>query len=112
MTSKAMVMLSIPVPREALTMIAAPPDTLSQMNVEQATGVPARTFLEMIRRPGFPVRVTKLGRLRVVDRLAFVGHVRGLGETVRDAEARAEGTEPDGESELLEELGLEQRKKR
>lgn len=51
---------------------APPPDTLTQHNVEQATGIPAAVFLAMVRRLGFPVPVAKIGNLRLVERRAFV----------------------------------------
>jgi hypothetical protein len=52
---------------------AAPlPVTITQHNVEYAIGIPAQVFLALIRRPWFPVRVGKIGNLRVVDRVAFV----------------------------------------
>ena len=69
------------IPEKAVRIIAAPPDTLTQRNVEAATGIPPRVYLDLIRSPGFPVRVTKVGKLRVVSRLAFLAWLEqeGLG---------------------------------
>lgn len=66
----ACVMLAIP--NEAIRVTAAPPDTISQRNVEVATGVPSRAYLEAVRDPGFPLPVTRLGKLRIVNRAAFI----------------------------------------
>ncbi|XXY47155.1 hypothetical protein WME91_44845 [Sorangium sp. So ce269] len=51
---------------------------LSQKNVEAVTGIPARVFLDTIRAPGFPLLITKLGKLRLVPREAFVAYLRAL----------------------------------
>lgn len=61
---------------EALTFVAAPPETLSQRNVEAVTGIPARNYLEAIRAPDFPLEVSRLGKLRIVDRASFVTWLR------------------------------------
>ncbi|AGP40268.1 hypothetical protein [Sorangium cellulosum] len=53
---------------------------LSQKNVEAVTGIPARVFLDTIRAPGFPLPVTKLGKLRLVPREAFVAYLRARNE--------------------------------
>lgn len=99
------VMLSIPVPREALTVVAAPPDLLTQRNVEAATGIPARRFLEMVRAPGFPLAVTREGKLRIVDRQAFVAFVRDKA-TAPPASAPANDAAPDPVAELAAEMGM------
>ncbi len=36
------------------------------------TGLSPRVYLEVIRTPTFPLRVAKLGKLRIVNRAAFV----------------------------------------
>jgi hypothetical protein len=69
-SAEACVMLAIP--NEAIRVTAAPPDTISQRNVEAATGVPSRAYLEAVRDPGFPLSVTRLGKLRIVNRAAFI----------------------------------------
>ncbi|XXY44987.1 hypothetical protein WME91_33805 [Sorangium sp. So ce269] len=87
-TTTATATLSIPL--DGLTITAPPPEMLSQKNVEAVTGIPARLFLDTIRAPGFPLPVTKLGKLRLVQREAFVTYLRALAsepELRRDTEA-------------------------
>ena len=81
---------TLAIPLDGLTITAPQPEMLSQKNVESVTGIPARVFLDTIRAPGFPLPVTKLGKLRLVQREAFVAYLRALaGEPAsrRDAEA-------------------------
>ncbi len=63
---------TLAIPSHAIRVIAAPPHTLTQRNVEAVTGLPPRVYLEVIRTPTFPLRVAKLGKLRIVNRAAFV----------------------------------------
>jgi hypothetical protein len=63
---------TLAIPSDAIRVIAAPPDTLTQRNVEAVTGLPPRVYLEVIRTPTFPLRVAKLGKLRIVNRASFV----------------------------------------
>src|SRR5512143_2691740 len=48
---------TLAIPHEAIRIVAPSPDTLSQRNVEAVTGIPARIYLEAVRRAGFPLRV-------------------------------------------------------
>ncbi|MCC6556019.1 MAG: hypothetical protein IT372_23910 [Polyangiaceae bacterium] len=77
----------IEIPREALRGIAGAaavavagpaPDLLSQKNVGAITGIPPRVYLELIRSQGFPIAVTRLGKLRLVNRAAFVAYLESL----------------------------------
>lgn len=63
---------TLAIPEKAVRVIAAPPVTLTQRNVEAVTGLSSRVYLEVIREPTFPLRVAKLGKLRIVNRAAFV----------------------------------------
>jgi hypothetical protein len=63
---------TLAIPEKAVRVFAAPPDTLTQRNVEAVTGLSSRVYLEVIREPTFPLRVAKLGKLRIVNRAAFV----------------------------------------
>ncbi len=63
---------TLAIPEKAVRVIAAPPVTLTQRNVEAVTGLSPRVYLEVIRAPMFPLRVAKLGKLRIVNRVAFV----------------------------------------
>jgi hypothetical protein len=69
---------TLAIPLDGLTITAPPPEMLSQKNVESVTGIPARVFLDRIRAPGFPLLITKLGKLRLVQREAFVAYLRAL----------------------------------
>ncbi|WP_437586138.1 hypothetical protein [Sorangium sp. So ce1000] len=69
---------TLAIPLDGLTITAPPPEMLSQKNVESVTGIPARVFLDTIRAPGFPLLITKLGKLRLVQREAFVAYLRAL----------------------------------
>jgi hypothetical protein len=109
---------TLAIPETAIRVLAAPPETLTQRNVEAVTGLPARTFLELIRSPGFPLRVRHIGKLRVVNRAAFVQWLeevepnRDLAETlVRQAneDPTSETEEQAGANALLATVGLRQR---
>jgi len=63
---------TLAIPEKSVRIIAAPPDTITQRNVEAMTGIPSRVYLQLIRASDFPLRVTRLGKLRLVNRLAFV----------------------------------------
>lgn len=75
-SANGIVMATLAIPSDAIRVIAAPPDTISQKNVESATGVSARVYLESIRDPSFPLRVTRLGKLRIVNRIAFIAWLK------------------------------------
>ena len=105
------------IPTEALTITASPPDMLSQRNVEAVTGIPARVYLQEIRTPGFPLPVVKLGKLRLVERAAFLSYLRSLANGdvhggPSPTLARCAEHEPDDEAAddgavgVLSELGL------
>lgn len=49
---------------------------LSQRTVEAVTGIPASIYLERVKAPGFPVRVIKIGKLRLVDCGEFVAWLK------------------------------------
>ncbi|WP_437592892.1 hypothetical protein [Sorangium sp. So ce1000] len=89
-TPTATATATLAIPLDGLMLTAPQPEMLSQKNVESVTGIPARVFLDTIRAPGFPLRVTKLGKLRLVQREAFVAYLEGLAgdpASRRDAEA-------------------------
>jgi hypothetical protein len=83
-------MAMLELPADALTITAAPPEMISQRNVEAVTGIPARVYLEEIRSPSFPVPVIKLGKLRLVKRAAFVAYLESLASGPGLARARVE----------------------
>ncbi|WP_234023825.1 hypothetical protein [Sorangium cellulosum] len=97
---------TLAIPLDGLTITAAPPETLSQKNVEAVTGIPARVFLDTIRAPGFPLPVTKLGKLRLVSREAFVAYLLALAEEPASRSA-AEEDERTRVAAVLAAAGLE-----
>lgn len=105
----ARVITTIELPAEALTVIAAPPDLISQRNVEAVTGIPARVYLDELRAPGFPVAVIKVGKLRLVEREAFLSYLRT--RACRPPRSPGEAA-PDGVAAVLAEIGLEPAPKR
>jgi hypothetical protein len=97
---------TLAIPLDGLTITAPQPEMLSQKNVEAVTGIPARVFLDTIRAPGFPLPVTKLGKLRLVQREAFVSHLQALA-TAPAARRDAEGDERTRVAAVLAAAGLE-----
>jgi hypothetical protein len=83
---------TLAIPPNALRVMAPPPDTISQRNVEAVTGIPARVYLEAIRSPGFPVPVARLGKLRIVTRSAFVAWLQ-KGALVGEASPRTQASD-------------------
>ncbi|XXT17006.1 hypothetical protein WME94_42920 [Sorangium sp. So ce429] len=77
-TATATATATLTIPLDGLTITAPQPEMLSQKNVEAVTGIPARVFLDAIRAPGFPLLITKLGKLRLVQREAFIAYLRSL----------------------------------
>jgi hypothetical protein len=69
---------TLAIPLDGLTLTAPQPEMLSRKNVESVTGIPARVFLDTIRGPGFPLPVTRLGKLRLVQREEFVAYLQAL----------------------------------
>jgi len=117
--SSGYIQATLAIPEHAVRMISALPETITQRNIEAVTGLPARTFLELIRAPGFPLRVRHIGKLRVVNRAAFVQWLEE-GEPKRDlaealvAEANEEvptskNVEQGGTNALLASVGLRER---
>lgn len=101
--SREPIVLSVPIPRELVTMVAAPPELVSQRNVLATVGIPPRAYLELLRRPDAPP-VTRLGKLRLVEREVLVTWLRAQ---ARRASTRAPSVEADGADAVLAELGLE-----
>ncbi len=110
-SANGIVLATLAIPSDAIRVTAAPPDTISQKNVEAATGVSARVYLESIRDPSFPLPVTRLGKLRIVNRAAFIAWLeKGAFSDVRQIDAVEE--EVDKESckeqanDILDAIGL------
>jgi hypothetical protein len=58
-----------------ITVTTPPPAYVNQHNVQAVVGIPGRMYLEILRAPGFPLAVTPVGKLRLVDRQAFIDYV-------------------------------------
>ncbi|MDC0678255.1 hypothetical protein [Sorangium atrum] len=97
---------TLAIPLDGLTLTAPQPELLSQKNVESVTGIPARVFLDTIRAPGFPLPVTKLGKMRLVRREAFVAYLQALARDPGPRQAAAED-ERTGVAAVLAAVGLE-----
>jgi len=74
--AQAQAALTIALPVDGLTVIAPLPETLTQRNVEAVTGLSPADYLRAVKDPAFPLPVRRVGRLRVVDRVAFVAWLR------------------------------------
>jgi len=79
--------------------------------------VPSRPYLEAVRDPGFPLAVTRLGKLRIVNRAAFVAWLErgafGGGRKDEEDDAELDQEDVEGEDgpeeaagEILDALGL------
>jgi hypothetical protein len=99
------ILVTVPIPRAALTLTPPPPDTLSQKNILAATGIPPRTYLELLRAPDFDLPITTLGKLRLVDRARFIAWISS-----RAKRPTSRQKSPDAADALAAELGLERRK--
>ncbi|XYH94643.1 hypothetical protein ACMHYB_43485 [Sorangium sp. So ce1128] len=102
----AMATATLAIRLDGLTIMAPQPEMLSQKNVESVTGIPARVFLDTIRSPGFPLQVTKLGKLRLVRREAFIAYLQALASHRAPRRAPAED-ERTGVAAVLAAAGLE-----
>jgi len=102
--AKLIAMLELPA--DALTITAAPPEMISQRNVEAVIGIHARVYLEEIRSPNFPLPVVKLGKLRLVKRAAFVAYLESLASGPGLARTRVEDVDEDTVAEVLAEVGF------
>jgi len=75
---------------DGITVVAPLPELLSQRNVEAVLGLPVARFKELLGEAGCPEAI-KVGHLRLVDRVAFVGWLR-----VRSARLAALANDADG----------------
>jgi len=71
--------LSLVIPAGAITLIAPRPAFVSQKTSLNILGIPPDRFLAMVRAPGFPLPVARLGKQRVVDTDAVIAYLRALG---------------------------------
>ncbi|WP_438040939.1 hypothetical protein [Sorangium sp. So ce128] len=99
---------TIAIPLDGLAITAAPPELLSQRNVEAVTGIPARVYLDELRKAGFPLKVVRLGKLRLVPRVEFLAWLRAYTAPTRPAND-APG---DSVAAVLAEVGCERKRGR
>jgi hypothetical protein len=92
-----------PIVRDLLAVERSEVLMISQRNCEAVLGIPPRTHLENCRRTDFTPKVTRLGKLRLVDAVEYRLWLRGRCDAV--AASRLEKRE-DGAAELLAEIGL------
>ena len=96
------------IPENAVRVIAAPPETITQRNVESVTGLSVRAYLEVVRDPGFPLTVTKLGKLRIVNRAAFITWLEKGAFGRARANEDAIAIDAEQADDILDALGLHQ----
>jgi hypothetical protein len=85
-----------------ITVTAAPPDVISQKTILQVTGIPPRAFLQIVRAPGFPVEVMRVGKLRLVERVPFLAWLRS--QKGSDASALAANDAPAAVEETVDDV--------
>jgi hypothetical protein len=103
--------VTVAIPRSALTVVASPPVQVTQHNVEETLGLPRRTFLVLAReyaRAGGVVLA--LGKLRAVSTEAFCEWLRRRAPGALEEVDETTNGAPESEDErLARELGLEVR---
>lgn len=100
-------MLPVDIPVSALTVVAAPPDLVTQANVEAVTGFSRGVYLADLV-PSYEAaggRVARVGKTRAVERVAFVAWL--MGHRAPAAEPAAEVSEEVSEDDrFAAEFGL------
>jgi hypothetical protein len=105
----ARVTTTVMLPPEALTLVAPPPEMISQLNVEHVLGIPSRIYLELLRERGCPIAVTCVGKLRLVDRNEFRSWLSARGKVKRattTTENNARNAEDPDTVDELDRLGF------
>jgi hypothetical protein len=103
--------VTLSIPTDTITVVAPLPELLSQRNVEATTGVTPATFLGLLRAPGFPLSVTRLGKTRLVDRAAFVSWLRS-GAALPTVEAPKPANEVGRAAAMAKRIGVTLQKTR
>ncbi len=106
--SGAPIRATIELPAGALRIEAPAPAILTQHNCTSYVGLTPGVFLELLRRPDFPLRVIVIGKARGVEAPPFVAWLKRQTErpAVRGIAACHPVAEPDGADEFLAEFGL------
>ncbi|MBI4956511.1 MAG: hypothetical protein HY908_31130 [Myxococcales bacterium] len=87
--------IPLSLPRTAFVLTPAPPELLSQNNIAEVCGISPKQYVAMLRTAAVPV--TRVGRLRLVERAAFLSWVRATAEAPSAAAAlrRTARSEPE-----------------
>lgn len=73
--------ISFALPSGAIQLVNPPrPAFVSQKTSLAILGIPPDRFLLMVRAPGFPLRVTSVGKLRMVETEPVIAYLRELGQ--------------------------------
>ena len=111
---RGFIQATLTIPEHAVRVIAAPPETLTQRNVEAVTGLSPRAYLEVIREPTFPLRVSQLGKLRIVNRAAFVAWLESrqgqMNPVLSERDEIEEKASTTTARNILDRIGLERRR--
>jgi hypothetical protein len=89
----ARVTTTVAVPADAFTVVLPSPEMISQINVAHVFGLPARTYLELLREADCPIVVTPVGKLRLSDCRQFRGWLERRGGAKRAAAMAPEDVE-------------------
>ena len=105
-SANGIVMATLAIPSDAIRVIAAPPDTLTQRNVEAVTGLPPRVYLEVIRSR-ISIASREIGKLRIVNRAAFVEWLEEQNAETVSIEHDDGDNVSNGIGDILDKVGLE-----
>lgn len=94
-----------PIVRDLVAELRSAPLVISQINSEMMMGISARTHLETCRRPDFAPRVTKLGKLRLVDAAEYRAWLSAMDSSSRN-ETSATTDAVDPADQILREFGF------
>lgn len=79
---------------------------ISQRTAEAILGLPTRSFLDLLRRPDCPLRVRRVGKLRLVELEPMLAWLDVIG-LAAEADDNTPDAPVDDDARLLAELGLE-----
>lgn len=93
--------ISFALPSGAIQLVNPPrPAFVSQKTSLAILGIPPDRFLLMVRAPGFPLRVTSVGKLRMVETEPVIAYLRELGQYHPEIDADEIGVNDNAESTL------------
>ena len=83
--------VTLSIPREALTVVAPPPEFVHQKNVAAIIGLPSRQYLDLCRAGAWPVVCD--GRLRLARREEVIAHLTARARILERRAALADTSE-------------------